>query len=486
MASLTASGLGSGLDVSSIISQLMAIERQPLKTMQSAETSINAKISSFGKIQSGLSSLRDKAAAFNSTSLWGQTSTTVSDASVATVTSLSGKNGAAGSHSLQVNALATTQTLSSAVFASSSATLSAGSLTIELGSWTGGSPPTGFSAKSGATPVTIDIADGETSLSAIRDKINKANAGVTAGIVTDASGARLTLRSTKTGEENAFRIAVNETSDDGNAATGLSALAYDATTASPMSRNQVAGNAQVLINGLSISSASNTIDNAIEGLSIKLSKTSSTPVELAVAAEHSDVKTAITDFISAFNGLSDTIKSETKYDAATKTAGKLQADRTAVGIQSQMRQMVFEAFGGSDSGSLKRLSDIGVSINASGKLELKSSKLDAALENPTQVKELLNGGDGSTTALTGVMKRFRKYADGVLGTDGALQTRTDGLRTELKRNQDKQDAMELRLTGIEDRLNKQYQSLDKRMSNLNSLGTAVNNLATSLSRSYYY
>ena len=88
--------------------------------------------------------------------------------------------------------------------------------------------------------------------------------------------------------------------------------------------------------------------------------------------------------------------------------------------------------------------------------------------------------------LTGVMKRFRKYADGVLGTDGALQTRTDGLRTELKRNQDKQDAMELRLTGIEDRLNKQYQSLDKRMSNLNSLGTAVNNLATSLSRSYYY
>ena len=164
--------------------------------MQSAETSINAKISSFGKIQSGLSSLRDKAAAFNSTSLWGQTSTTVSDASVATVTSLSGKNGAAGSHSLQVNALATTQTLSSAVFASSSATLSAGSLTIELGSWTGGSPPTGFSAKSGATPVTIDIADGETSLSAIRDKINKANAGVTAGIVTDSSGSRLTLRST--------------------------------------------------------------------------------------------------------------------------------------------------------------------------------------------------------------------------------------------------------------------------------------------------
>ena len=303
--------------------------------------------------------------------------------------------------------------------------------------------------------------------------------------MTDSSGSRLTLRSTKTGEENAFRITATETSDDGNAATGLSALAYDATTTSPMSRNQVAGNAQVLINGLSISSASNTIDNAIEGLSIKLGKTSGSPVEPTVASDHSELKTKLNDFISAFNSLSDTIKSETKYDAATKSAGKLQADRTAVGIQSQMRQMVFEAFSGSGSGDLKRLSDIGVSINASGKLELKSSRLDAALENPTQVKELLNGGDSSTTALTGVMKRFRKYADSVLGTDGALQTRTDGLRSELKRNQTKQEALELRMTGIEARLNKQYQSLDTQMSKIGSLSSAVSNLSL-LNRAYYY
>mgnify|MGYP003618396456 FL=1 len=144
-----------------------------------------------------------------------------------------------------------------------------------------------------------------------------------------------------------------------------------------------------------------------------------------------------------------------------------------------------EAFSGSGSGDLKRLSDIGISINASGKLELKSSRLDAALENPTQVKELLNGGDSSTTALTGVMKRFRKYADSVLGTDGALQTRTDGLRSELKRNQTKQEALELRMTGIEARLNKQYQSLDTQMSKIGSLSSAVSNLS-SLSSYYYY
>lgn len=482
MAALTASGLGSGLDVSSIISQLMTIERQPLKTLQTEETSINAKISSFGKIQSGLSSLRDKAAAFNSTSLWGQTSTVVSDATVATVTPITGKNGAAGSHSLQVNSLATTQTLSSVTFAGSSSTLSEGRLTIELGSWTGGVSPTGFSAKAGATAVDIDIGAGETSLSTIRDKINKAGAGVTAGIVTDASGSRLTLRSSATGEENAFRITVTELADDGDAATGLSALAYDARFSSPMNRNQTAGNASVVINGLPISSASNTIDSAVEGLSIKVNKTTTSAVEMAVSADNSAVKTALNDFISAFNGLNDTIKTETKYDAATKTAGKLQSDRTAIGIQGKLRQMIFESFDGAGSGALKRLSDIGVSLNESGKLELTAAKLDSALLNPDQVKSLLNGGDGSTTALTGVMTRFRKYADEMQGTQGAVTTRTEGLRSQLKRNTDRQSALETRLVGVEERLNKQYQSLDKQMNKINSLSSAV----SGLSSLYYY
>ena len=97
MGSITSSGLGSGLDVSSIINQLMTIEKQPLTTLKKEETSINARISSFGKSQSALSSLRDKSAAFNTSSLWGRTSTTLADPSVATVTSVSGQTGAAGS-----------------------------------------------------------------------------------------------------------------------------------------------------------------------------------------------------------------------------------------------------------------------------------------------------------------------------------------------------------------------------------------------------
>lgn len=473
-------GLGSGLDVESIITQLMSIEKQPLTALQKVESSINAKISSFGKIQSGLASLRDKAAAFNSSSLWGRTSTTLSDATVATVTSVSGQSGTAGSHTLQVNTLASAQTVSSSAQASASAQLSEGTLTIELGTWTGGTPATGFTAKSGSSPVTVTIGSGETALSSIRDKINAAGAGVTASIITDATGARLSVRSNATGAENAFRISVAESSDDGVAATGLSALAYDATTSSPMMRNQVAGNAQALIDGISITSASNTLDSVVHGLSIKLNKTTTGPVDMTVAADHADLKKSVDEFVTAFNGLADTIKTETKYDAATKTAGKLQADRTALSIQSKMRSLLGEAFSDAGAGSLAHLSDIGLSINTSGRLELKSSKLDNALANPDQVKTLLNGGSGTSTATTGFMKRFRLFADEIQGTNGALETRTTGLKNELKRNADRRSDIELRLDSTETRLRKQYNSLDQRMSKLSALSNSVSLMINNL------
>lgn len=475
MGSITSSGLGSGLDVASIISQLMTIEKQPLNALKKEETSINAKISSFGKIQSALSSLRDKSAAFNSTTLWGRTATTLADASVATVTPLSGQNGAAGSHALQIDTLAAAQTVSSSAFSSSAALLSEGTLTIDIGTWNTGTPPTTFSAKAGTSPVTVSIGAGETSLSAVRDKINAANAGVTAGIITDASGARLTLRSTATGEENGFRITATETINDGVAASGLSALGYDASApSSPMALSQGARNARAVVNGIAVTSASNTLDGVIEGLSIKLNKTTSTPVEMTVTADHTDLKAKLNEFMTAYNGLVDQIKTETKYDAETKVAGKLQADRTAVGLQTRMQALLYEEFTGTGAGSLKRLSDIGLSINATGRLELSSSRLESALANPAQVKELLYGGaTGDSTAQTGFLKRFRSFADTALGTEGALETRTATLKGQLKRNTDRQSALDLRYQSTEERLRKQFDALDQRMSGINALGNSV-------------
>lgn len=481
MASITASGLASGLDVNSIVTQLMTIERQPLVTMQKEETAINAKISSFGKIESALSTLRTKSAAFTSSSMWGKTSTTLSDPTIATATPILGKNGASGSYSLQVDALAAAQSTSSRAFSASTDTLSEGSLTIELGRWTGGAPATGFTPKSGSSAVTISIGAGETSLDKIRDKINAANAGVTAGLVTDASGVRLTLRSASTGEENAFRVQASESSDDGVDGTGLSALAYDAAGTSSMTRNQAARNAQAVINGLTVTSASNTLDTVVEGVSIKLNKTTTSAIDMTVASDPGDVKTALQEFVTAYNSLNDLIRSESKYDAATKTGGKLQGDRTVWDIQGKIRSQVIQPFTGAGSGSLGTLSDIGISVTSTGGLEVKASKLDAALAtNPAQVKALLSGGDESSIGSTGLMTRFRKIADQIQGADGALESRTTGLRSQLKRNSDRQGAFELRMTTVEARMRAQYGSLDQRMSGINSMSNAVSLMIQSM------
>jgi flagellar hook-associated protein 2 len=139
-----------------------------------------------------------------------------------------------------------------------------------------------------------------------------------------------------------------------------------------------------------------------------------------------------------------------------------------------MQSLLHEEFAGTGSGTLKRLSDIGLSINATGRLELKSSKLDDALANPSQVKALLNSGStGDSTALTGFMKRFRTFADAAQGTDGPMETRTAGLKSQLRRVTDRQDALDTRYQGIEARLRKQYDALDQRMSNITATGNSV-------------
>jgi len=241
-----------------------------------------------------------------------------------------------------------------------------------------------------------------------------------------------------------------------------------------MTLSQSARNARAVVNGIAVSSASNTLDGVIEGVSIKLNKTTTSAVDMTVVADFSDFKTKITDFMSAYNGMIDQIKTETKYDAATKTAGKLQSDRTAVGLQNKMQALLYEEFSGTGSDSLKRLSDVGLSINSTGRLELKSSKLDDALANPDQVKALVNGGaSGATNAQTGFMKRFRIFADAAQGTDGPMETRTAGLKSQLKRVNDRQDALDVRYQSVEARLQKQYNAMDQRMSSLNGLSNSV-------------
>src|SRR5580765_813530 len=190
---ISSAGIGSGLDVNSIVTQLMAIEQRPLTTLQTKATAIQTTVSEYGKVKSALSTLNDASVKLASATTWAQTIGSSSSPSTVTAST----NGATpGTYAVAVQSLASVQTLASATFADTSATPGAGTLHVELGTW--GAGQTSFTPASGATAVDIAIAATDT-LTDVRDKINAAGAGVTAMIMTDASGSRLLLRSATTG-----------------------------------------------------------------------------------------------------------------------------------------------------------------------------------------------------------------------------------------------------------------------------------------------
>jgi len=478
MATITSTGIGSGLEVETIVTQLMAIEQRPLKLLQSAKSGLDTQLSAIGTLQNRMSALRDAANALTSTTLWSQSvAKSSNEAAVKVSTGTSGS--AAGSYAVEVTRLAGSQTLASTSFSGPDAQLNEGTLTIELGSWTGEPTPTGFTAKSGATPVTVTLGAGETSLAAIRDKINAAGAGVSASLITDASGTRLSLRSKDTGAENAFRITASESVDDGSPASGLSALAFDATVASPMTRSQTAVNAAATINGIAISSASNTLDGVVDGLKLSLLQTTSSAVEVSVAADTDSVKKSIEGFVSAFNDVANYIREQTKYNADTKVGGTLQGDRLAVSLQSQLRAIVNE--GSSASGTFERLSDIGISFTSTGTLSTDSSKLGNALGNLGELRKVL-AADGADSASSGFIDRFKDFASTVLGSEGAFASRNLSLRAQISQNEKNQDSFERRLELTEQRLRRQYQSLDTAMSSLNGTSSYLTQQLALLSK----
>lgn len=480
-APISSLGVGSGLQAESIISALMSVEQQPIDQLATEQTQMKTQLSSMGKLASLTSTMRDAAASLTSSTLWQAKSFTSADSSV--ISGSAGSSAEPGSYSVSVQALASGQTVTSGTFGSSSTTLSEGTLTLELGSWSGST----FTGKSGASPVSITIGPGDTSLASIRDKINGANAGVTASIINDASGARLSLRSTATGAENGFRITAAETVDDGNAGTGLSALTYDPSgTATVMSLNQTAANAQATVNGIQVTSTSNTFDNVVDGLSFTVGKVSTSEVAVNVANDTDTMKKSINSFVSAFNALVSYIKDQTKYTPPTSkgtqgTSSPLQGDATTVGLLNQLRSVINSP--STASGSLQHLSDMGISVGGDGTLSVDATKLDTALANPSEVAKAL-ATDGTDSPSSGFMDRFRDLGNAVLDpTSGALQLRQDAINDSIKRNQQRQDELTQRLSGYETRLRAQFSALDTQMASLNSLSAYVTKQMSSLNTS---
>jgi len=456
MTTISSAGIGSGLDVNSIVTQLMAIEKQPLTALQTKASTIQSTVSEYGKIKSAVSTLHDLAATLANTTTWGQTTSASSNPSAVSATT---SGSAAGSYSVEVQSLASVQTLASGTFAATTATLGGGTLNIELGTW--GAGQTSFTPKAGATSIDIVTTPTDT-LSDVRDKINAAGAGVTALIMTDASGSRLLIRSNTSGAENAFRTTV--TGDDGTP-TGLSQFGFG-TTSKAMSLNQTAANATATINGLAVTSPSNTLANIVDGLTLTLSQVTTSAVNVDVVTDKASLKKTLTDFAAAYSAVVKLIGTDTTYDAVAKKGGILQGDSAAIGLQRQLRTLAGSVSGA--SATFPHLSDTGLQIQADGSMTVNATKLDSALANLTELKKVFSNSDFTVPSNDGFGKSFRTMTSAMLGIDGSLTTRTDGLGKQLARNQTDQDNLNVRLTGIEARMRAQYTALDTQMATLNS------------------
>ena len=465
---ISSAGIGSGLDVNSIVTQLMALEQRPLTALQSKASAIQSTVSEYGKIKSAVSTLNDLAQKLASKTTWAQTVASSSDTAVGATTDGS----TAGTYTVDVTSLASVQTLASSAKAATAA-VGSGTLHIELGAYAGGTggAPTIFTPS--GTPPAVDIAVSATdTLSDVRDKINGASAGVSAMILTDASGSRLLIRSNATGAVNGFRTSVSD--DDGNNADagGLSALAFDASTGvSQMTRSQTAADAVATINGLPVTSASNTLTNIVDGLTLSLSAPTTAPVTVNVVTDTASLKKTLTDFAAAYSAVYKLIAADTKYNATTKQGGILQGDSAAVGLQNQLR-----ALAGGNSGASStfgRLSDAGLQIQADGSMTVNSTKLDSALANLPEITKLFSGSSASDPTLDGFAKRFRTATDTMLGVSGSLTSRTTGLSAQLTRNQKDQDTLNTRLADIEKRLRAQYTALDTQMASLSTQSSYI-------------
>ena len=466
MATLSSPGIGSGLDVNSIITQLVAIERQPLQQLQREASTLQTRLSTYGQIKSGLAAVRDAAAALAKASAFTATTGTSGDATAVAVTT--GASTQSGSYSIEVQRLASVQSNSTGVYPSANSLIGEGVLHIQLGTY--GAGQTSFSPAGAEIDVTVGPP--AESLAALRDKINAANAGVVASVLTDATGARLVLRSAATGENNAFRIRVDDNDPSHLNGPGLSVMAFDPSVGSTtMAQALAAANAAALLNGLPVSSASNTLIEVVDGITLSLGKVTTAPVQVDVKPDQAATRKAMDAFVSAYNDLNTLIAGQTKYDATTRTAGLLQGDSAAVSIRSQLRNLV--GTNGGISTRFTRLGDVGFDVQSDGSIKIDETKIATALANPAELQKLFANTDVAVPANNGIATQLRILSDLMLGVDGTISSRSEGLQKRIDLNSSRQTQLSERAAAVEVRLRKQYTALDAQLASLNSLSNYV-------------
>ncbi|MBT9591256.1 MAG: flagellar filament capping protein FliD [Thiobacillus sp.] len=375
---ISSPGIGSGLDVNSIVGQLMAAERQPLAALNRKEATYQIKLSAYGNLKGSLASFQSAARNLNDSAKFQRVTATSADTTLFSATAE--KTAALGNYTLEVKQLAVSQKLASKGFTNTTDTVGTGTLQIQFGTYDSGANTFSLNADKPARSIAIDSS--KQSLAGIRDAINEANAGVTASIVNDGSTNKLVVTSSDTGTVNSLRILVKD--DDGNNTNdaGLSQLAYDPTAAAGSGKNlsesTAAADAKVVVDGVTLTKASNTIKDAIEGVTLNLTKVGAA-TKLTVERDTGIVRNSADAFVKAYNSAVKTLKDLTAYDPKTQQAGPLQGDASARTIASQLRGVLNSAVA-AVGGKFATLSDIGIAFQKDGSIAVDAAKLQKAID----------------------------------------------------------------------------------------------------------
>lgn len=437
MASITSAGIGSGLDVEGIVSKLMALEEKPLSRLDTKETAAQAKITAYGSVKSYLANLQTTSTTLATASTFTGKTASVSDSTV--LTAAASSTAAAGTYSISVTQLAKYHTLrSNTDYAATSETFNTGTLSISIG---------------GAAAVNVAINGTNNSLSGIRQAINDANAGVTATIINDGTTNRLVLTSETSGSVGAVTVTA---ADDGSGGTHALTQLENAG----LFQIQSADNAQFTINGLSITRSSNTVTDAVEGLTLNLTKgTALTPgvSTVTVAKNTTATTTAIEGFVKAYNSAVEFMKNSSAYNSTTKTGGALNAEGTVRTIRSELSTLINTTVTGI-AGGTETLSSIGITMQVSGSLSIDNTKLQAALADPT--KDLTSLFGQTAVGNEGIAVKIKTSMTSMLAAGGLLAGRTDGLTTSIKDIGTARDALNAKLDKIEARYRAKFAALD--------------------------
>ncbi|MCG8708917.1 flagellar filament capping protein FliD [Brenneria sp. 4F2] len=459
MASVTASlGVGSGLDLSSILEKLQAVEDQKVTVIENKQTAYTAKTTAYNTLNSALETLSTATSALTSSDLYNSKSTSTNTAFTTTASS----DAAAGSYSINVSQLATAQSLVSATQSDKTSALSSADSTLTL--------------NVGGTTKEISLTSDQTSLNGLVSAINGAGAGVTASVIQSGdSSYQLVLSSNDTGE--ASTMTISSTDDTLNNIIG-----YDSSAGSgSMTQAVAAQDASLSVNGVSVTRSSNTVtDVPSEGVTLTLTAVSTATETLSISTSTDDLTTAVQTWVDSYNSLLSTFSSLTAYtdDDDSTNDGALVGDSLLRGVKNKLKSLLSS---GQSNDTYQVLSQLGISKSSTdGTLSIDSTALSTALsKNGDDVKAFFVG-DGSTTGLaTQMVSAIKTYTE----DDGLIDDTLDGITDIQTKLSEKKTATEARIAAIMDRYSTQFTKLDVLVSELDSTSTYLTNVFEQMSSS---